>query len=229
MAGLAKALELGVDALCITTRNGTEDSNLWKTAFQARKERNAEADELSASSSSGLEKSEQQPEIVVGSCWRRDTKGTVLADRISIDLVQTLLPEEGCWVSSLAKLMALVLSEAASSQFVPTRSFRVNAGPVHSYILLGDGISTKYLCELQPSDQVMVYITQTNSRERRLPSDVSWKKYGLAYWLNWRRIQATNTTTMGDRHHRQLVVVVGTRCFYNKPKPSVWVKPLATS
>jgi len=142
VAGLAKALELGVDALCITTRNGTEDPNLWKTAFQARKERNAEADDLSASSSSGVEESKQQPKIIVGSCWRRDTKGTVLADRICVDLVQMLRPEEGCWIGSSAKIMALVLSEAASSQFVPTRPFRVNAGPVHSYILLGDGIST---------------------------------------------------------------------------------------
>jgi len=163
VAGLAKALELGVDALCITTKSGAEDPDLWTTAFQARKERNTEADKLLTSLPSGIKGSKQVPEIVAGSCWRRDTKGTVLADRICVDLVQRLRPEEGCWVGSSAKVMALVLSEAASSQFVPTRPFRINAGPVHSYILLGDGISTKYLCELQPSDQVMVYNTQTNS------------------------------------------------------------------
>jgi len=162
VAGLAKALELGVDALCISTESGNDDPDLWKTAIQARRERNSEANQ--ASSGSGSKGSKQQePEIVVGSCWRRDTKGTVLADRICVDLVQKLRPEEGCWVGSSAKIMALVLSEAASSQFVPTRPFRVNAGPVHSYILLGDGVSTKYLCELQPSDQVMVYNTQTES------------------------------------------------------------------
>jgi len=160
VAGLAKALELGVDALCISTKNGDDDPDLWKTAFKSRKERNAEA---SASLSSGSKESKPEPEIVVGSCWRRDTKGTVLADRICVDLVQKLRPEEGCWVGSSAKIMALVLSEAASSQFVPTRPFRINAGPVHSYILLGDGITTKYLCELQPSDQVMVYNTQLNT------------------------------------------------------------------
>jgi len=163
VAGLAKALELGVDALCISTRNGDDDPDLWKTAFEARRDRNSEAEEASASLSSGSKESKSEPEMVVGSCWRRDTKGTVLADRICVDLVQKLRPEEGCWVGSSAKIMALVLSEAASSQFVPTRPFRVNAGPVHSYILLGDGITTKYLCELQPSDQVMVYNTQTNS------------------------------------------------------------------
>ena len=163
VAGLAKALELGVDALCISTRSGNADPGLWKTAFEARKERNAEAEKSSASSSSDSKNAEPTPEIVVGSCWRKDTKGTVLADRICVDLVQKLRPEEGCWVGSSAKVLALVLSEAASSQFVPTRPFRVNAGPVHSYILLGDGITTKYLCELQAADQVMVYNAQTNS------------------------------------------------------------------
>ena len=161
--GLAKALELGVDALCISTKSGDEDPDLWKTAFEARKERNIEAETASASLSLDTKESKPKPEIVLGSCWRRDTKGTVLADRICVDLVQKLLPEEGCWVGSSAKVMTLVLSEAASSQFVPTRPFRVNAGPVHSYILLGDGITTKYLCELQPSDQVLVYNTKTKS------------------------------------------------------------------
>jgi len=163
VAGLAKALELGVDALCISTKSGDEDLDLWKTAFEARKERNAEAEKVSASLSSDIKISKSKPEIVVGSCWRRDTKGTVLADRICVDLVQKLLPEEGCWVGSSAKVMTLVLSEAASSQYVPTRPFRVNAGPVHSYILLGDGITTKYLCELQASDQVLVYNSKTKA------------------------------------------------------------------
>jgi len=162
VAGLAKALELGVDALCISTKAGDDDPVLWETAFRARKERNAEGGRASLSMQSAS-KTEPNIEIVEGTCWRRDTKGTVLADRICVDLVQKLRPEEGCWVGSSAKVMALVLSEAASSQFVPTRPFRVNAGPVHSYILLGDGMTTKYLCELQPSDQVMVYNTKTNS------------------------------------------------------------------
>jgi len=163
VAGLSKALELGVDALCISTKGGAEDPDLWKTAFQARKERSIEAEKIAASIPLESQPSKPEPQIVVGSCWRRDTKGTVLADRICVDLVQRLRPEEGCWIGSSAKAMTLVLSEAASSQFVPTRPFRVNAGPVHSYILLGDGTSTKYLCELQPSDQVMVYNMETNS------------------------------------------------------------------
>lgn len=151
VAGLSGALELGVDALCISS----SDPTLWETAVRARKDRNALAAKAEPSFAS-------IPEITTGSCWRRDTKGTVLADRICVDFVQTLSSDEGCWVGSSAKLMALVLSEAASSRYVPTRPFRVNAGPVHSYILMGDS-TTKYLCELQPSDQVLVYNTHTNS------------------------------------------------------------------
>ena len=53
--------------------------------------------------------------------------------------------------------MALVLSEAAQSSFVPSRRFRINAGPVHLYVLMGDGVSTKYLSELRAGDEVLVF------------------------------------------------------------------------
>ncbi|VEU39792.1 unnamed protein product [Pseudo-nitzschia multistriata] len=165
VAGLAKALELGVDALCIAAKNknGADDPRLWETAFRARRERNDEAERARQDSlpQGSSDPSKPAPEIVAGSCYRRDTKGTVLADRVCVDLVQRLGPDDGCWVGSSAKTMALVLSEAAASRFVPTRPFRINAGPVHSYILLGDGVSTKYLCELQPSDEVTVYNLRT--------------------------------------------------------------------
>ena len=154
VGGLARALELGVDALCVNAITATDE--LWKAVFHARTERNAAAADESITTTSTT------PQIVTGSCLRRDTEGAVLADRVCVDLVQSLLPEEGCWVGSSAKIMALVLSEAAASQFVPTRPFRVNAGPVHSYILLADE-TTKYLCELKPADNILVYNSKTGS------------------------------------------------------------------
>jgi len=45
--------------------------------------------------------------------------------------------------------------ETVESEYVPTRPFRVNAGSVHSYILMSDG-STKYLSELNSGDEVAV-------------------------------------------------------------------------
>lgn len=37
-------------------------------------------------------------------------------------------------VGSSAKLLCLVQAEVLSSAYVPARPFRVNAGPVHSYV-----------------------------------------------------------------------------------------------
>ncbi|CAJ1949803.1 unnamed protein product [Cylindrotheca closterium] len=147
VGGLAHALELGVDALCV---NGTTASHhLWEAIFQARTEKQ-----------DSLKKRKQtvpiKPSIVTGTGSRLDTKEPVLADRVCVDLVQMLSPDEGCWIGSFAKLMALILSEAETSTYVPTRPFRINAGPVHSYICMADN-STKYLCELQAGDKVLVF------------------------------------------------------------------------
>ena len=156
VGGLSRALELGVDALCVDATAAT--SELWEEVFEARKER--ELNDSGNKNESPGKTSQAVPTIVMGHCWRRFTKGTIIADRVCVDLVQTLLPEEGCWVGSSAKTLTLVLSEAAISQYVPSRPFRINAGPVHSYILLSDQ-TTKYLCELEPADQVEVYNSVT--------------------------------------------------------------------
>lgn len=50
--------------------------------------------------------------------------------------------------------LALVHAETVESGFVPPRPFRVNAGPVHSYVLMADE-STKYLSELKAGDVVL--------------------------------------------------------------------------
>lgn len=47
-----------------------------------------------------------------------------------------------------------MLAETVPSGFVPPRPFRVNAGPVHSYVLMADG-STKYLSEVRAGDEVL--------------------------------------------------------------------------
>ncbi len=153
VGGLARALELGVDALCINAAVATEE--LWQVAFEARQERNSNVSQSSIAPITNA--------IITGKCWRREVGTTLLADRICVDLIQNLLPQEGCWVGSSAKIQALILSEAASSQYVPTRPFRINAGPVHSYIRMGDGTTTKYLCELQPGDPIEVFNSLTGT------------------------------------------------------------------
>lgn len=145
VVGLARALELGVDALSISA-DCKED--LWNAAVDARAER---LDSIQSTSDIVA------PHVVNGTCQRLSKTSTVLADRVCVDCVQALQPTEGCWVGSSAKVMALVLSEAATSSYVPSRPFRINAGPVHSYIVLGDGVTTKYLCELEAGESVLVY------------------------------------------------------------------------
>jgi len=98
-------------------------------------------------------------QILPGVCWR-NTEGSVVADRVCIDFVRNLKPSEGCWIGSSAKLMALILSEAVETGFIPPRPFRVNAGPVHSYVCLADG-TTKYLGEIVAGDEVLVLDAET--------------------------------------------------------------------
>lgn len=95
------------------------------------------------------------PIVVSGTASRVNaaSANAILADRICIDFVQTLSPTEGCWIGSSTRVMALVLSEATETSFIP---FRVNAGPIHSYVLLKDGLSSKCLSELEPGDEILM-------------------------------------------------------------------------
>jgi len=167
-AGLEGALQLGIDALCIPL---TATQEIWDAAIRATLARNDQIisnEAADADATGGADKKPiTAPRIVSGICWRAGsasssiTAAAVRADRVCIDLVQTLSVTEGCWIGSSVKIMALVLSEAAVSALVPSRPFRVNAGPVHSYVLMGDGLTTRYLSELTAGDEVLVYDAQT--------------------------------------------------------------------
>lgn len=74
--------------------------------------------------------------------------------RVCVDTCSILAEDEGLLIGSASQALFLVLSEAASAAYCPSRPFRVNAGPVHAYCLLPDN-STKYLCELRAGDVVL--------------------------------------------------------------------------
>lgn len=78
-----------------------------------------------------------------------------VGSRVCIDTCSLLQEDEGILTGSASQGMALVLSEAATVQYCPSRPFRVNAGSVHSYCLLPDG-KTKYLCEIEAGDQILI-------------------------------------------------------------------------
>ncbi|GIL94034.1 hypothetical protein Vretimale_370 [Volvox reticuliferus] len=78
-----------------------------------------------------------------------------LGDRACVDLAGLMQPGEGLLVGSFARCLALVHSECGESQYIASRPFRVNAGPVHAYVLCPRG-RTRYLSELSSGMEVVV-------------------------------------------------------------------------
>ncbi len=86
-----------------------------------------------------------------------------LGDRVCVDTTSILNVGEGMLIGSQAACLFLVHSETLEALYVSPRPFRVNAGAVHSYILLPDG-KTKYLSEIQSGDSVIVTDFRGNAR-----------------------------------------------------------------
>ena len=75
--------------------------------------------------------------------------------QVCIDFTSRLLPGEGVLVGSCCHSLILVHAETLPSYYAPPRPFRCNAGPVHAYCQLENGL-TKYLCEIEAGDRVVV-------------------------------------------------------------------------
>ncbi|NWG09485.1 MAG: 3-dehydroquinate synthase [Nitrososphaerales archaeon] len=86
-----------------------------------------------------------------------------MGDRVCIDTASMLDIGDGALVGSQSSLFFLVHSETISSEFTAPRPFRVNAGAVHSYILLPDG-RTKYLSEIEAGDEVLIVNSKGTAR-----------------------------------------------------------------
>jgi 3-dehydroquinate synthase II len=76
-------------------------------------------------------------------------------DRVCVDSCSLLSLGEGMLIGSQSNGLYLVHSETVESEYVGTRPFRVNAGPVHSYIKVTPQ-KTRYLSELKTGDEVLV-------------------------------------------------------------------------
>ncbi|MEW6070413.1 MAG: 3-dehydroquinate synthase II, partial [Candidatus Thermoplasmatota archaeon] len=84
-------------------------------------------------------------------------------ERVCIDTCSLLKVGEGLLIGSQASALFLVHSETLGSEYVEPRPFRVNAGSLHSYILLPEG-RTKYLSELKAGDEVLVVNSNGSTR-----------------------------------------------------------------
>ncbi|KAF9625402.1 hypothetical protein IFM89_022387 [Coptis chinensis] len=78
-----------------------------------------------------------------------------MGDCVCVDLCTLMRPGEGILVGSNDKGLFLVPPECEESNYVVRRAFRVNAGPVHTYVAVPGG-KTSYLSELHEGKEVLV-------------------------------------------------------------------------
>lgn len=93
----------------------------------------------------------------------KEVKEVGLGERVCVDTASMLGLGEGMLVGSKSNFLFLVHNESIGSEFTSPRPFRVNAGAVHSYILMPDG-RTKYLSEIGSGDRVLVVSYRGDAR-----------------------------------------------------------------
>ena len=84
-------------------------------------------------------------------------------DRVCIDTCSIMGLGEGMLVGSYSKGLFLVHSESLESEYVASRPFRVNAGPVHAYVMT-PGNKTRYLSEIETGDEVLTVDKEGNTK-----------------------------------------------------------------
>jgi len=77
-----------------------------------------------------------------------------MGDRVCVDTCTMMKEGEGLLVGNSSRGLFLVHSESIENPYVAPRPFRVNAGPVHAYVMV-PGERTRYLSELKAGDQVV--------------------------------------------------------------------------
>jgi len=75
--------------------------------------------------------------------------------RVCIDTCELLEPGEGMLVGSQSSGLFLVEAEVHGNPHIEPRPFRVNAGPVSSYVL-APGMKTRYLAEMKAGDEILI-------------------------------------------------------------------------
>ena len=66
-------------------------------------------------------------------------------------------------IGSYSQGLFLVHSESLESEYVASRPFRVNAGPVHAYIMT-PGNKTRYLSEIETGDEILTVDSEGNTK-----------------------------------------------------------------
>ncbi len=77
-----------------------------------------------------------------------------MGDRVCVDTCTVMGTGEGCLVGNSSQALFLVHAESIDNPYVSPRPFRVNAGPVHAYIMVPGG-KTRYLSEIGAGDEIL--------------------------------------------------------------------------
>ena len=149
--GAGFALETGVDALIVEN-----EQELIEAAFIIKSQRGEQEDIQVVESS-------QSDNIIIAQHEIKSIEQGGVGERYCIDLTSLLSVGEGMLIGSSASSLALVHGEVLASDFVPSRPFRVNAGPPHSYIMMADG-KTKYIAELNSGEEVLIVSSKGSNR-----------------------------------------------------------------
>ena len=171
--GVAFALEKGVDAIVIN------QEPLMIEAAEIAKSQRLESKKKEPATMEGF-----SDNLKLEHCMISEINNGGIGERFCIDLTTMLGYGEGLLIGSSASSLALVHGEVLASEFVPSRPFRVNAGPPHSYIMMADG-KTKYIAELESGQEILIV---TANGEKRIGNigrlKIEKRPFLAIYWEN---------------------------------------------
>ena len=171
--GIAFALEKGVDAIIIKN-----DDDLIQACSVVKSQR------LENTSEEIKHYIENLESLNLSEFTITNIESGGVGERYCIDLICLISEGEGMLIGSSSSSMGLVHGEVIESEFVPSRPFRVNAGPPHSYILMADG-KTKYLSELNSGDSVMLVSENGSTRSANIGRlKIEKRPFLRIYWEN---------------------------------------------
>ncbi|HUO42214.1 MAG TPA: 3-dehydroquinate synthase II [Methylomirabilota bacterium] len=126
-----EALELGVDGIVLTAKSPDDILEINNFLHQG------------------------QNELLLAAARVVSKRSLGSGARVCIDTCELMRPGEGMLVGSQSSGLFLLEAEVHKNPHVEPRPFRVNAGPVSSYVLI-PGFKTRYLSEMKAGDEVLI-------------------------------------------------------------------------
>ncbi len=148
---LLETLELGADGVLLNTREESDLESLSETVRTTATRR---------------EELEDSPRIPLVTAKVVEIRELGIGARVCVDTCNLMSKGEGMLVGCQSSGLFLIQAETEESLHVASRPFRVNAGPVSSYIAVSPQ-KTQYLCELEGGDDLLV-VDRTGRTRREI-------------------------------------------------------------